>query len=80
MAALPKLQLKKNVVGVLCVAENALSDRSIHPSSIIKSYKGLTVEIGNTDAEGRLVMVDGLSYLQKNYKYAPSLLENEQKQ
>lgn len=41
MSALPKLGLKKNVVGVLCLAENAVSDRAIHPMAIIKSYKVL---------------------------------------
>eukprot|EP01123_Difflugia_compressa_P006668 TRINITY_DN18993_c0_g1_i1.p1 TRINITY_DN18993_c0_g1~~TRINITY_DN18993_c0_g1_i1.p1 ORF type:complete len:238 (+),score=52.27 TRINITY_DN18993_c0_g1_i1:70-714(+) len=70
MSALPKLNVKANVVGALCLAENAISNQSYHPSSIIKSYKGLTVEIGNTDAEGRLVLADALSYVQK--KYQPS--------
>ena len=35
---------------------------------IVRTYKGITVEIGNTDAEGRLILCDGLSYVQKNYK------------
>lgn len=42
--------------------ENSVSGRAYRPSDILKSRKGLTVEIGNTDAEGRLVMADCLSY------------------
>jgi len=68
MSALPKLGIKKNIIGALCMAENAVSHQSYYPSSILKSYKGLTVEIGNTDAEGRLVLADALSYVQKNFK------------
>jgi leucyl aminopeptidase len=72
MSALPKLGIKKNIVGALCMAENAISKHAYYPSSIIKSYKGLTVEIGNTDAEGRLVLGDSMSYVQK--KYSPEYM------
>eukprot|EP01126_Amoeba_proteus_P066733 TRINITY_DN9717_c0_g1_i1.p1 TRINITY_DN9717_c0_g1~~TRINITY_DN9717_c0_g1_i1.p1 ORF type:complete len:378 (-),score=88.86 TRINITY_DN9717_c0_g1_i1:198-1331(-) len=72
MSVLPKLEVGKNVIGVLCLAENSIGPNAYHPSSIIKSYKGLTVEIGNTDAEGRLVLADGISYVIKNYR--PSVL------
>jgi len=44
-------------------AENSVSDNAYKPSDIIKSYKGLTVEIGNTDAEGRLVLADCMTYV-----------------
>lgn len=47
---------------VLAVAENAVDSNSYKPHAIIRSHKGLTVEIGNTDAEGRLVLADALSY------------------
>ena len=63
-----------NITGALCLAENSVSDRSVLPSAIIKSYKGLTVEIKNTDAEGRLVLADGMSYVQKHYKYVNSVV------
>lgn len=63
-----ELGIKKNIIAVFCLAENAISDRSFFPGSIIKSYSGKTVEIGNTDAEGRLVLGDGLTYVQKHYK------------
>lgn len=58
---------KTNFVCAIGVAENAIGSRSYKPSDIIKSYKGLTVEITNTDAEGRLVLADTLSYLQEQY-------------
>jgi leucyl aminopeptidase len=69
LRALATLNIKHNVIGVLCLAENAISDKAYHPSTILKSYKGITVEVRNTDAEGRLVLADGLSYIQKNYGY-----------
>jgi leucyl aminopeptidase len=43
-------------------AENAIGARVYKPSDIIKSLKGITVEVGNTDAEGRLVLADALTY------------------
>ena len=42
-------------------AENAISGRAFRPGDVLKSRKGLTVEIGNTDAEGRLVLADALA-------------------
>lgn len=68
LQACVELGVKRNLVVALCLAENAISSRAYLPSAIIKSYKGLTVEIGNTDAEGRLVLADGLSYVQKHHK------------
>lgn len=44
-------------------AENAIGSRSFKPGDIIKSMKGLSVEIGNTDAEGRLVLGDTMTYV-----------------
>ena len=62
------LKPKKNVVFVAAIAENAVDSRSYKPGDIIKSLKGLTVEVGNTDAEGRLVLADALTYTCRNYK------------
>jgi leucyl aminopeptidase len=42
--------------------------KSILPSDIIHSYSGTSIEIIDTDAEGRLVLADGISYIKKNYK------------
>lgn len=60
--------MKVNVVAVLGIAENFVSSNSFRPLDIIKSRKGLTVEIGNTDAEGRLVLADCMHWVQQNYK------------
>lgn len=45
------------------LVENSLDGGSIRPSDIIKSHKGITVEITNTDAEGRLIIADAMSYV-----------------
>lgn len=57
-----EMGLKINLTATLGMAENALSNMSYKPSDIITSHKGLTVEINNTDAEGRLVLADCLSW------------------
>lgn len=65
--AIVELKLKKNVIVVIPLAENSCDGKSYRPSDIIKSHKGLTVEILNTDAEGRLVLCDAMSWVQSNY-------------
>jgi len=62
------LKLKKNLLFVCAMAENAIGSGAYKPGDVIKSYSGKTVEIGNTDAEGRLVLADALGYISKNYK------------
>lgn len=63
-----QMKLPVNVVFVVGLAENSIDSLSYKPHDIIKSRKGLTVEIGNTDAEGRLVLADSLTYTQDVYK------------
>ena len=63
-----ELGIKKNVVFAMGFAENAIDNKSYKPLDIIKSMKGITVEIGNTDAEGRLVLADTFTFVQKEYK------------
>ena len=63
--ALTQLGVKRNVVAVLAVAENAIDANAFKPHNILRSHKGLTVEIKNTDAEGRLVLADALSFAQQ---------------
>lgn len=63
-----ELGIKKNIVFAMGFAENAIDATSYKPMDIIKSMKGITVEIGNTDAEGRLVLADTFTFVQKNYK------------
>jgi leucyl aminopeptidase len=62
------LKLPVNVVLGTFFVENLLGSDSYHPNDILTSYKGLTVEIGNTDAEGRLCLADTMTYVQKYYK------------
>ncbi len=65
--AAAKIGLKVNIVGVIASTENAIGPNSYKPGDVFKSYEGTTIEITNTDAEGRLVLADALSYVQKNY-------------
>ncbi|MEI7998405.1 MAG: leucyl aminopeptidase [Candidatus Omnitrophota bacterium] len=62
-----KLKIKKNLLFVLAIAENVIGSKAYKPGDVIVSYSGKSVEIGNTDAEGRLVLADALSYVVKNY-------------
>jgi len=64
------LQSKQNILFVCAIAENAIGSCAYKPGDVIKSYSGKTVEILNTDAEGRLVLADAISYIKKNYKPA----------
>ncbi len=63
-----KLKLKKNIVGLIPAVENMPSDSSYRPNDIIKTLSGKTVEVEDTDAEGRIILADGLTYAVKNYK------------
>ena len=60
--ALARIKPKVKVTTLLMFAENALSATAQRPSDVIKHYGGTTVEVLNTDAEGRLVLADGLAY------------------
>ena len=66
ISALPDLQPQVRVTVLMMCAENALSGTSQRPSDVITQYDGTTVEIINTDAEGRLVLADGLGYAVEN--------------
>jgi leucyl aminopeptidase len=63
-----KLKLNVNIVGVVASAENAVGSDSYRPGDVIGSYSGKTIEIIDTDAEGRLALADGISYVLKTYK------------
>jgi len=67
MELVAKLQLPIHVVGVVPLAENSVDALSYRPGDVISSYSGMSIEVIDTDAEGRLVLADGLSYLIKNY-------------
>jgi len=65
---LVSLDVKENVIGLIPATENLPSGTALKPGDIVKTYTGKTVEIVNTDAEGRLVLADSLAYAVKNYK------------
>jgi leucyl aminopeptidase len=65
-----KLAPQKNILFVCAMAENTVDAAAYKPGDVLTSYSGKTVEIGNTDAEGRLVLADAITYLIKNYKPA----------
>ncbi len=65
------LALKKskiNAVGVVGLVENMVSGNAQRPGDIVKSYSGKTIEILNTDAEGRLVLADAITFTEKKFK------------
>lgn len=62
MKALEQLSLPLDVVGIIPAVENMPSGSSYRPGDIIRMHNGKTVEIANTDAEGRIIMADALSY------------------
>lgn len=66
ISALPALNPNVRVTVLMAIAENALSGSSQRPSDVIKHYGGTTVEVINTDAEGRLVLADALAYADLN--------------
>ena len=63
-----KLKPDVRIVGVIPLVENMISGSATRPGDIITSYAGKTIEIGNTDAEGRLILADAMSYTLKQYK------------
>lgn len=66
--ALALQKAEVNVVAVMALAENMISDRAMLPGDILKSASGLTIQVNNTDAEGRLVLADGLWYAREKFK------------
>ena len=66
ISTLPYFQPQVHVTVLMMLAENALSGTSQRPSDVITQYGGKTVEVLDTDAEGRLVLADGLAYAVKN--------------
>jgi len=68
ISALRDLKIEVKVTALLMCAENSISATAQRPSDVITHYGGKTVEVINTDAEGRLVLADGLAYAVKNLK------------
>lgn len=68
MAALAKLKVERRVIGLVACAENMIDSRAYRVDDIITLCNGVTVEVTNTDAEGRLVLADALAYGTKRYQ------------
>ncbi len=67
VVAAAKLKIPQRVVGILGAAENMISAEAYRPGDIIRAANGKTIEIMNTDAEGRVVLADCLHYAEKTY-------------
>ena len=68
MKTLALRKAKINAVGVVGLVENMVSGNAQRPGDIVKSYSGKTIEVLNTDAEGRLVLADALTFTEKKFK------------
>jgi leucyl aminopeptidase len=68
LKSVAELRLQKNMYAVLPLTENMLSNDSYRPGDVFTAYDGTTVEIGNTDAEGRLILADAIAFTQKRLK------------
>lgn len=66
--ALGELKPKLNVVGIIPATENMPSGKAVKPGDVIRSMSGQTIEVLNTDAEGRLILCDALTYAQATYQ------------
>ncbi len=62
-----KLNLNKNIIAIVPATENSIGSKGYKPGDVYSSYSGKTVEVLNTDAEGRLILADALSYAVKNF-------------
>ncbi len=70
MCAVARLKMPQRIVGILAAAENHISETAYRPGDILRFFNGVTVEITNTDAEGRLVLGDALAWGCQTYKPA----------
>lgn len=68
MQAAAMLKIKTPIVGIIGAAENMISEDAYRPDDIVTSLSGKTIEIVSTDAEGRLVLADALTYAQREYQ------------
>jgi leucyl aminopeptidase len=66
--ALAERGVRRRIVGVIPLAENMVSGDAFRPGDIVRACNGRTIEIGNTDAEGRLILADALAYTAKTYR------------
>ena len=67
LALAARLKIKRNIVAIVAAAENAVGENSYRMGDVLHSMSGKTIEVRHTDAEGRLVLADALTYAQKKY-------------
>lgn len=67
-----RMRVHRRLTAILCIAENAVGPDALRPDDVITMFSGRTVEVNNTDAEGRLVLADGVAWAVRNR--APSVL------
>lgn len=68
MQLIADTELPVKVTAIVPACENSINSEAYLPSDVIQSYAGFSIEIIDTDAEGRLILADGISYLNKNFK------------
>jgi leucyl aminopeptidase len=68
MEAVARLGINLHVVGIVPATDNMPDGKAYHPGDVVKSYSGQTIEVTSTDAEGRMILNDALSYAAKNYE------------
>jgi len=68
LIAISEAKLPVNIIASVPIVENLPSGKASRPGDVVKSYGGPTIEIVNTDAEGRLILADAIAYTVKNYK------------
>lgn len=71
MAAVAEVGLPLHIVGLIPATDNKIGDKALSPGDVIRMYSGTTVEVVNTDAEGRLILADAMHYAKK---YDPELV------
>ncbi len=73
LSVLHRLDLNFNVIAAVPIAENLIDSNAYRPSDIIIAKNGMSVEINNTDAEGRLMLADSFLYLQSKYRLSAAM-------
>ena len=68
MQAAAKLDLELHIVGIVPATDNMPDGKAYHPGDVVRSYSGQTIEVISTDAEGRMILNDALTYAAQNYK------------
>lgn len=75
MLTIAELALPVRVMGVLALAENAIGPDAMQPGCVVRACNGMTVEINNTDAEGRLVLLDAIAWASQRHPQARYLID-----